>query len=43
MSLRLADSLYGQLGQKRHHYGSPIEATFLALGQTPPQRGAIAE
>jgi hypothetical protein len=42
-SLRLADSIYGQLGQGRWEYGSPIEATLRALGQAPPQRGKISE
>lgn len=30
-SLRLADSIYGQLGEKRFDYGSPIDATLRAL------------
>jgi len=42
-SLRLADSIQGQLGVGRRECGSPIEATFRALGQAPPQRGEIAE
>lgn len=42
-SLRLADEIYGQLGEGRRDYGSPIEATLRALGTNLPPSGDSSE